>query len=79
MIQLLKLHDFQKMPWKNGLGFTLEIARKPSAETDDFDWRVSMADVENDGEFSYFSGKKAHYFHTERHRDAAQYCRSAAC
>lgn len=58
MIQLLKLHDFQKMPWKNGLGFTFEIARKPSAETDDFDWRVSMADVENDGEFSYFSGKK---------------------
>ncbi|MCL6248984.1 HutD family protein [Acinetobacter sp. ANC 4945] len=58
MIQVLKLHDYQKMPWKNGLGFTFEIARQSSLVNDDFDWRLSMADVENDGDFSYFEGKK---------------------
>lgn len=58
MIEHLKLHDYQKMPWKNGLGFTFEIARQSSLAKDDFDWRLSMADVENDGDFSYFEGKK---------------------
>ncbi|MCL6233564.1 HutD family protein [Acinetobacter sp. ANC 5579] len=58
MIQVLKLHDYQKMPWKNGLGSTFEIARQSSLAKGDFDWRVSMADVENDGDFSYFEGKK---------------------
>ena len=58
MIQVLKLYDYQKMPWKNGLGSTFEIARQSSLAKGDFDWRVSMADVENDGDFSYFEGKK---------------------
>ena len=44
------------MPWKNGLGSTTEIAIHPSdAKLDDFDWRVSMAQVASDGPFSSFA------------------------
>ena len=42
-------------PWKNGGGHTREIARIPVASAlDDFDWRVSIADVSIDGPFSTF-------------------------
>ena len=42
-------------PWRNGGGVTREIARIPAASTlDDFDWRVSIADVSADGPFSNF-------------------------
>ena len=42
-------------PWKNGGGHTREIARIPVASAlDDFDWRVSIADVSTDGPFSNF-------------------------
>jgi hypothetical protein len=46
------------MPWKNGKGETVEIARSPAAGTglDDFDWRVSAAPVVADGPFSTFPG-----------------------
>lgn len=43
------------MPWKNGLGFTTEVARFPQAG-EHFDWRVSIASVEQDGPFSRFPG-----------------------
>lgn len=42
------------MRWKNGRGSTTEIAREPAEG--EFDWRVSMARVEEDGEFSLFPG-----------------------
>ncbi len=45
------------MPWKNGLGETIEIARSPDGEAlDGFDWRVSVAPVGADGAFSVFPG-----------------------
>lgn len=45
------------MPWKNGLGETLEVARSPDGRTlDSFDWRVSVAPVVADGAFSVFPG-----------------------
>jgi environmental stress-induced protein Ves len=43
------------MPWRNGRGFTLEIAREP-ASGEDFAWRLSLADIERDGEFSAYPG-----------------------
>lgn len=42
------------MRWKNGRGSTVEIAREPAEG--DFDWRVSTARVDEDGEFSLFPG-----------------------
>lgn len=42
------------MPWKNGGGETWEIAR--DVETDDYDWRLSVAEVRQSGPFSAFPG-----------------------
>lgn len=43
------------MPWKNGAGFTTQIAIYPvDATTDNFGWRISMAAVTADGSFSIF-------------------------
>ena len=58
MIEHLTLHHYQKMLWKNGLGFTYEIARSTQDHTGDFDWRISIAEVKNDSEFSLFKGKQ---------------------
>ncbi|MZY06439.1 HutD family protein [Acinetobacter pittii] len=44
------------MLWKNGAGFTLEIAR--SQGEGDFEWRISMADVTTSGPFSLFPNKQ---------------------
>ncbi len=46
--------DYLRMPWKNGLGETLEIA--VHRENDEVQYRVSQAAVVEDGVFSDFSG-----------------------
>ncbi|MCH7337203.1 HutD family protein [Acinetobacter sp. NIPH 2699] len=56
MIELLTLADYKKMLWKNGAGFTIELARSDGDSLDAFDWRISMADVKTAGEFSKFCG-----------------------
>jgi environmental stress-induced protein Ves len=44
-------------PWKNGGGSTREIAVwPPGAGMDTFDWRISVADIAEDGPFSAFPG-----------------------
>lgn len=48
--------QFISMPWKNGLGNTIEILKEPIEDTNEFTWRLSMADVATDGDFSSFSG-----------------------
>ncbi len=48
--------DYRDMPWKNGLGVTCEIWREPADVAKDFDWRVSVADVKENGPFSFFQG-----------------------
>ncbi|OTG66684.1 HutD/Ves family protein [Acinetobacter silvestris] len=58
MIQVLTQQHYKKMPWKNGQGFTLEVARSHGEGLDDFDWRVSIADVKTAGQFSYFKNKQ---------------------
>ena len=45
----------QRQRWKNGAGWTREILRHP-ADSESFDWRLSMADIESDGPFSAFPG-----------------------
>ena len=46
--------DYQRMRWKNGAGWTTELAVEPAA--DGFVWRVSIAEIDADGEFSRFPG-----------------------
>lgn len=56
-LRILRAVDHRRMPWKNGRGETLEVAvGPPGAGLDDFDWRVSMAGVTEDGDFSLFPG-----------------------
>ena len=56
MIELLKASHYKKMRWKNGEGYTLEIARSVGESLAEFDWRISMADVKTSGDFSKFNG-----------------------
>ncbi|GAS92844.1 HutD/Ves family protein [Mycolicibacterium brisbanense] len=44
----------QRMPWRNGGGVTYELARSPG--DDEFDWRISIAEVSASGAFSAFPG-----------------------
>ncbi|ARO33174.1 protein HutD (plasmid) [Rhizobium sp. NXC14] len=56
-MRILRAGDHKRMPWKNGKGETVEIAvSPPGAPIDDFDWRISMAAVAEDGPFSIFPG-----------------------
>ena len=53
--RLRKYDTYRTMPWRNGRGFTLEIDREPAAG-EDFAWRLSLADIERDDEFSLYPG-----------------------
>lgn len=56
-MQVLRAADRAASPWKNGGGVTREVAAwPPGAGFDDFQWRVSMAEVRADGPFSVFPG-----------------------
>ncbi len=47
------------MPWKNGGGLTCEIAVFPTpldTPNSNFDWRISIAEIDNDCPFSTFNG-----------------------
>lgn len=54
-MKLIRFADLTPKPWKNGGGTTTEIAVAPEgAGFDDFDWRLSVAEVASDGPFSLF-------------------------
>ncbi|CAE6948427.1 HutD family protein [Vibrio sp. B1FLJ16] len=54
LYSIIPQSDYLRMPWKNGLGETLEIA--VHREKDEVQYRVSQAAVVEDGVFSDFSG-----------------------
>src|ERR1700744_448158 len=54
-VQVLRREQHRRMPWGNGGGVTYEVASSPAdAELADFDWRISIAEVEAGGPFSAF-------------------------
>lgn len=56
-MRLIPFSACKRMPWKNGGGVTTEVAIEPEgASLDDFGWRISMAQVTQDGPFSCFPG-----------------------
>jgi environmental stress-induced protein Ves len=58
----MPIHFFERAqlhasPWKNGGGVTREIAcHPPQAGMQNFDWRISIAHIGSDGDFSVFTG-----------------------
>ena len=56
MLTIFSAENFKTVPWKNGLGHTTELAISDGGNLDDFAWRLSIASVVNDGDFSNFSG-----------------------
>lgn len=50
----LPANDYRRMRWKNDRGWTREILRVP--DRDDYDWRVSIAEIDADCAFSAFPG-----------------------
>lgn len=57
MTALIPFAGLSPVPWKNGGGSTIEIAiGPPDAGFDNFDWRVSLATIAEDGAFSQFPG-----------------------
>ncbi len=55
-MRILRARDRVATPWKNGAGITREVAVwPPDAGFEDFDWRVSQADMNADAPFSTFS------------------------
>ncbi len=48
----LREADYRRQRWKNGGGWTTELA--VGGDADDFDWRASIAEIESDGPFSVF-------------------------
>lgn len=54
MIRHLTASDFKTMPWANGKGVTVELARADDAQG--MLWRLSRAAVVEEGDFSIFPG-----------------------
>ena len=56
-VQLLPATQRHAVPWKNRGGVTSEIAvHPPGASLQEFDWRISCAQVDSAGPFSSFPG-----------------------
>jgi environmental stress-induced protein Ves len=55
-ITIIEPASFRAMPWRNGLGTTIELLKQGLPDGKGFAWRLSMADVTTNGEFSNFSG-----------------------
>ncbi len=53
---ILSDKDFKRVPWKNGMGFTTELKVHHPLKNEGFTWRLSIAGIVKDGEFSDFSG-----------------------
>jgi environmental stress-induced protein Ves len=55
LFKILKYEKYREMPWRNGQGSTLEIAREPG-DGKEFAWRLSLAKLERASNFSAYPG-----------------------
>lgn len=58
-LRLVPAHEYRRERWRNGFGWTREILRSTDCDAergDDWDWRLSIAEIECDGPFSSFPG-----------------------
>lgn len=52
--RVIPANEYRRVRWRNQLGWTREIATQPDG--DDWDWRLSIAEIERDAAFSSFPG-----------------------
>lgn len=52
--QIVPLEEVAPTPWRNGGGITRELLAWPTPQ--DWDWRISVAEVEKNGPFSSYPG-----------------------
>ena len=53
--KVVRASDYRRMRWKNGGGWTTELAVSPDPSGGDgFEWRISIAEIGSDGAFSTF-------------------------
>ena len=52
--RVIAANEYRRERWKNLRGWTREIVRVP--DRDDWDWRLSIAEIEQDAPFSAFPG-----------------------
>jgi environmental stress-induced protein Ves len=56
-MRLIAPSEYRRMPWNNGGGTTWEVAiHPPGADWGSFQWRISIAEIERDGDFSSLPG-----------------------
>ena len=61
MPRFIAKEDYKSVPWENGRGTTSDIVLIPDGSSrKNFDIRVSVAPITNDGPFSLFSGVDRH-------------------
>lgn len=58
---VIPANEYRRERWRNGMGWTREILRRslvpPAGQPqDDWDWRLSIAEIERDSAFSTFEG-----------------------
>lgn len=57
MTQILTAENYLTMPWANGGGVTQQVATAPTeSDMNSFDWRVSVAQINQSGPFSELPG-----------------------
>lgn len=62
-MRIVRHDNLVATPWKNGGGVTRQIACCPEgSQLIDFDWRISTAEISQDGPFSIFEGIDRHLF-----------------
>ena len=52
--RVIPANEYQRVRWRNQLGWTREIVRQPDGDA--WDWRLSIAEIERDAAFSLFPG-----------------------
>lgn len=52
--RVLRASEYRRMRWKNGAGWSSEVLRMP--EREDWDWRLSLAEIDQDAPFSAYPG-----------------------
>lgn len=54
--RIIPANEYRRERWRNGLGWTRQIHADINPTTDDWDWRLSIAEIEQDAPFSTFPG-----------------------